>query len=102
MSLTDDQHREVGRILGYPPCCVEAFVTGGTARSRGVVCGPDRSCEDLRRTEIEVGEVIGHEWENDASFCYVPCEACVGSVGYRTYDEHFTMAMIALRVLVKT
>ncbi len=97
----------MGEILGYPICCVEAYVNGrkpgmSTARVRGVVYLADRSDEDRRRVDAEISEMLGRPWSSSGRFQYVPCEACVGSPGYRTYDEHLEEIVAANLGLVWT
>lgn len=80
MSITADQHREVGRILGYPPCCIEAWVTdpeGGQATRRGARYGRPRTPDEAEECNRLVTELLGYDWDwAERIPHWVPCEAC--------------------------
>jgi hypothetical protein len=83
-SISDDEHREIGRILGYPACCVEEWIADRGTRQgdrRGSNAGIRRrtpaEIADLTR---QVSELLGRDWtgvRNDPYVRYVPCSACM-------------------------
>lgn len=89
--ISDEQHRAIGRILGFPSCCVEAWIAGlGSDPPQGV----DRGCimERYRepaegvRLDAAVSSLLGRPWSactRDPRKAYVPCAAHVGAPGWR-------------------
>jgi hypothetical protein len=95
--MTADQHRAIGRILGFPSCCVEAFVADvphgiPSGAERGVVIERDRTVEEMRALAQRVSELLGRPWPTggfdplleDMRKAYVPCPAHVGSEGWQS------------------
>lgn len=79
--MTDDQHRAVGRILGYPECCVEAWVAGplNAAQARGAVTERLRSREEAAELDREVTALLGRPFRGCSAHPhkrYVPCPSC--------------------------
>ncbi len=75
----------MGEILGYPSCCIRAFVSdlgSSQAGTKGVIHGPDRSPLDVERIEHEISKMLGYRWTTSNEFRYDPCDAHVGSPGY--------------------
>ncbi len=102
MSMTPDQERVMGEIYGYPACCVEAFVTNkgiAQAQMRGIVYRPDRSPSEVERINAELGRLFGFPHEGSTKNQYVPCEACIGSEGWRPFSAPRPPAIVRWRAL---
>ncbi len=100
MSLTPGQHRRLGQILGYPICCVEAFVADTSnykAKRRGLVVLPDRSPDDIMRVELEASLMLGRLYTTGNHRQYVPCAACVGSEGWISWRDRELEIIFELR-----
>lgn len=86
--ITDEQHREIGRILGYPSCCVEAWIADRTESSirRGSIVERYRSDKEMKEINQQVSQVLGRPWASSTNRkLYVPCPAC-----RRAYDERIS------------
>lgn len=84
------QHRALGRILGYPECCIDAFLEGPeqAARHRGTIFVRYRTPEERETLKIQARIIAGFEGLPDEVFReveYVPCEAHIGSSGWRAW-----------------
>jgi hypothetical protein len=102
VSATADQHRLMGKIYDYPTCCVEAFVSSrevDQAQRRGIVYRPDRSPEEVARLDAELGRLFGFPHEGSPKNQYVPCEACIGSPGWRPFSAPRPPAIVRWRAL---
>ena len=83
-NLTSDQRRQVGKLLGYPECCVEAYISdieqgAFPGNMRGNVCLGQRTTEEAARLDAEVSTLIGRPWalvSTDLKKSYVPCDGC--------------------------
>lgn len=79
--MTDEQHTKMGAILGYPPCCVAAWVGAPTdaAVRRGSVSETRRAPEESARLDKEITALLGRTWtgaSRDPYKRYVPCSRC--------------------------
>ncbi len=88
--MTTDQERRIGEILGYPACCVEAFVSDpgdkNKALRRGLIVLPNRSPENAARVSEQISELLGRSWKTSGRAQYVPCRSCMGSAGWHSFD----------------
>lgn len=91
-------HREVGAILGFPSCCVEAFVSdlinpppdhrGAAVARGGVNLGPRSEAEKARmRPLLEAITPDGRVVDSilDGTHLYVPCAEHVGVPGWEDW-----------------
>lgn len=86
--MTAEQHRRIGAILGFPACCVEAWVANpsGAALRRGTVIGPPRSNAERERMRAEACKVSGKpSFPVGYAGEYVPCEAHMHGAGWMSY-----------------
>lgn len=86
--MTADQHTAIGRILGFPDCCVERWVESfgsGTALAclRGSINPGQRSEPFAQYVHGRISELLGRPWgycssghPDDLEVVWVPCEAC--------------------------
>lgn len=81
--MTPDQHRAIGRILGFPECCVEAWVNDHTAAGirRGCIVARHRTLAEARALYTWIMGEVAPPWAPDAltqdlRVCWVPCDAC--------------------------
>ena len=80
--MTRDQHIQIGRILGFPECCVLAWVDDpepGQALRRGSITERRRTPAECARLDAQVSALLGRPWDGcrpDPYVKYVPCEAC--------------------------
>lgn len=80
--MTPEQHKVVGAILGYPPCCAAAFAAGAAACESGSIYVGRRTLEEARSLCEQVSAYLGYAWglcasgPFDLSICYVPCAQC--------------------------
>lgn len=88
--MTPDQHRAIGRILGYPECCVEAWIADGDRLpNRGVMVERLRTPSEAIALAGQVSDLLGRTWPrppapptHDLRKAYVPCPAHVGAPGW--------------------
>lgn len=82
--MTREQHIAVGRLLGFPDCCVRQWVDelddGWQATRRGGITLRVRTREECRRL-LPAIHALGLDWTlkqmlDDARVCYVPCDTC--------------------------
>lgn len=86
--MTADQHRAIGAILGFPSCCVEAWIRGDAIASQnGSITTHVRSFREAYRLHERVSRLLGYPWgicalsgdaarRADRRCCYVPCTQC--------------------------
>lgn len=97
--MTADQHRTIGRMLGIPDCCIEAFLTRrAVSPYPGVLRGPCRTPEEVREADAAGSAILGEPWFGgalDPRRCHVPCDACAVAVfagnhpaGWVFEDDH--------------
>lgn len=83
--MTDDQHREIGRILGFPDCCVEAWIASPScelAKRNGGRTERVRSLAEAQRLDAQVSVLLGRPWrgcQGDRRKHYVMCDACAAA-----------------------
>lgn len=79
--ITVAQHIEIGHILGYPPCCVQAWAADpdpGRCTRRGTVEGPRRTQAEADMCNVLVSDLLGTPWMWATRHRrYVPCEVCL-------------------------
>jgi hypothetical protein len=86
--MTDQEHRQIGLALGYPPCCVEAWITTTPqgkpiAMIRGsVTLGP----------RLTRPEGLPDGWSpdlltSDPWIKFVPCRNCIGRPGWIGWEH---------------
>lgn len=86
--MTPDQHRRIGALLGFPSCCVEAWVRGETAAmSHGSILVRERTPEEADAINAEVSAMLGREWTGAGAMQYVPCPAHVGAPGWAAFGR---------------
>lgn len=95
--MTPEQHLRIGiDILGFPRCCVEAWVDGldsSAPPNRGVVVERRRTIGEAFALAASVSALLGVRWPfatdsdpeayarnvlSDLRKAYVPCPACAG------------------------
>jgi hypothetical protein len=98
--MTRDQHRQIGAILGFPSCCVEAWVENLSspeplANLTGSVDERDRPRLEALACHVGASSVLGRPWglisdcpesPDDLRKHWVPCVPCAeryGSLGGR-------------------
>lgn len=87
--MTDDQHRQIARILGFPQCCTEAWIISlrngvPAAVERGGIHERLRTPREVEALHGAVSALLGRPWGaldcgmayGDMEKCYVPCEQC--------------------------
>lgn len=76
--MTNDQHRAVGLLLGYPTCCVEEFASrpANAAAFRGVILGPHRTAREVLFLKRKIRELLGRDFPVRSRVSYVPCLVC--------------------------
>lgn len=53
MRCRNPRNKELGRIFGYPECCIEFFESGDCIHPPfDFITGPDRSTEELKRIAL--------------------------------------------------
>ena len=83
--ISREQHAAIGRILGYPACCVAEWVaecgSGDCAVRRGTLTVRRRPPAEVRRVEEEVSALLGWRWSmlSDTRKRWVPCTACAAT-----------------------
>jgi hypothetical protein len=87
--LVEVGHRVIGLLLGYPECCVEAFVADRvtevhSAIERGTIAEHFRSDEEIARL-IAAG-VPPRVLDGDTFKRWVPCERHVGAAGWEAFE----------------
>lgn len=80
--ITDDQHRKIGSLLGFPTCCVEAWIVDrrngfNAAYFRGVMFGQKRTQLEQREIRQQISDLLGRDFPMiDRYPRYVPCPEC--------------------------
>lgn len=81
--FTDDQHRAMGKILGYPSCCVEEWIRDIKTSSvpLGILRGGHfirhRSPEEVKEVEGKISFLLDRPWSmGSREMIYIPCFAC--------------------------
>ena len=80
--ISVEQHRQMGLILGYPQCCIEAWVsTPGAYHTlqRGAVAFRKRTPEEISDLQKKISNLLGRPWrglEGASRILYVPCLQC--------------------------
>lgn len=84
--MTDERHRYVGRMLGFPDCCVEYWINDPFPHAgirRGSVRAKRSDAEIQKAKELggnfTVGDCRVKEW--------VPCPNCMYSPGWTPYVD---------------
>lgn len=89
MYLSDEQHRKLGTILGFPPCCVEEWIVNRhmAGARRGCIVARTRTPDEIDAllpglTDVFYGRVAeAREWldsmRRDPRKCWVPCTPCM-------------------------
>lgn len=84
--ITDEQHLEIGKMLGCPSCCIEEWVSDRTlnlkwsGKRRGKLYVGPRSREEMKILNEKVSAYLGWHWEGcDYWGYYVPCSQCAMS-----------------------
>jgi hypothetical protein len=94
-AVTSPDHALIGRLLGFPECCVEEWVADRarlvmSAVDRGAIHGRVRSLHEVEQLLLSgVPEHIFSGPFDVASRekCYVPCTAHVGAPGWRPWGN---------------
>src|SRR4051812_49024927 len=83
--MTRAQHIALGRLLGFPDCCVRQWVDdlatgGGQATRRGSITLRVRTREEAEAM-LPAIHALGvtwtlEDWTSDLRVCYVPCDVC--------------------------
>jgi hypothetical protein len=96
--VTDEQHRRIGAILGFPPCCVEAWIASlndpePLANTTGSLIERERPLLEALACHVGASVVLGQPWgrltsgaqsPSDTLKQWVPCMDCAlkhGSYG---------------------
>jgi hypothetical protein len=99
--MTDDQHRQIGAVLGFPECCVEAWIENlrsGAAPLANVTGHYDereRPLLEALAVHVAGSSILGRLWgaDRDGTLCssrwvggdltkrYVPCIPCAQRLG---------------------
>ena len=77
--MTADQHTRIGRILGIPDCCIEAFNTQTQMYGEAVQRGPCRTPDECAEVDRAIQEISGDPtWttSDDPRRSHVPCREC--------------------------
>jgi len=77
--MTDEQHRQLGKLLGFPECCIEAWIADplpGQGIRRGYIHLGSRSLEEARCLNAQISAILGRKWRTDGEIRYVPCSSC--------------------------
>lgn len=95
--MTDDQHRAIARILGFPSCCVEAWLRDirdphaePAAMARGGCHERIRTYHEVEALHAAITALLGEPWgafaksagrrfepeAGDMEKCWVPCDQC--------------------------
>lgn len=96
--MTADQHRAIGRILGFPSCCVEAWIADladpaaePPAAARGGIHERMRTYHEVEALHAAVSALLGRPWggfdngsngrrftpgAGDMEKSWVPCVQC--------------------------
>lgn len=83
--MTNDQHRMIGNLLGFPECCVDAWVEGlhqptALLAETGLVVARERTPVEARILDTMISRLIGFpEWSgcsSDPRVAWVACEDC--------------------------
>jgi hypothetical protein len=78
--MTNNQHRVIGSILGYPSCCVEEWVLGRNCAGirRGSVFVRYRSKQEVKSLNRKISSFLGYPWSSgNNEMRYVPCSKCI-------------------------
>jgi hypothetical protein len=74
----------MGMILGFPQCCVEAWVRDHTNAAipsgelRGCITERKRSVEEIALLNKQISGMLGREWKIQHPYkLYVPCASCM-------------------------
>lgn len=86
--MTREQHAIIGIILGFPACCVEAWVADNdnAAIRRGAIHVRGRSPIEARI----LSDALGLPLDGVQSMQYVPCENCIGQSGWFDWGLTFS------------
>lgn len=79
LMFSRDQHQRIGRLLGIPDCCIEAFNTGTQMIGEGVLRGPCRTREEVEEVDRAIQAIVGDPtWSTmvDPRRAHVPCYDC--------------------------
>lgn len=78
--ITDDQHRQMGAILGFPECCVEEWICTpiGAGTRRGVQRGTTRTPAEQAQANQQITVLLGRPWAFAGPIKeWVPCSKCM-------------------------
>lgn len=92
--ISREDHIRIGRLLGIPDCCIEAFNSHTQMVGVGVLRGPCRSQEEMRAIWEQVSEWLGEPWggkfdfvRDDPRRAHVPCHECFIAVLSRRHPD---------------
>lgn len=91
--MTADQHRAIGAILGFPACCVEAFIADRLAGEpaavkRGTVFEPNaRTPEQVADCNMQISGLLAKDDKTaGAHRLYVPCKDHMHTPNWSPWD----------------
>jgi hypothetical protein len=80
----------MGRYLGIPDCCIDAFIAGEQVKGVTVLRGPCRTREECEAADRAIRHLFGDpecSIATDPRRAHVPCHACFVKVFTGTHPD---------------